>query len=298
MSPVALQQRISAVPTLPAAEVAELLENREPSIRSAACQELGQRGEGIYLEQLLKKLDDSDPAVCCSAVLALGSISGNAGNAGIAAKVASFLKKGLSDSHAQMRGAAVEAIGNLAGDIGDSGYVCIVAALLKDPNARVRRSALGALRTMGEKGLVTRALGDSTAAEVAAKLNEPLLRAAAVQALGTMGEAGAKYINELIWLLPSSDVSIREAVTEALGTLAAKSPKSVSDECVEEIVSLLTDADSRFRAAAAAALGQLANAKVKKALEFSGVLSGLRDDDNDMLVREAAATALLKMGKA
>lgn len=114
-------------------------------------------------------------------------------------------------------------------------------------------------------------------------LEDDVLRTAAAEALGWLGEERA--VEPLIAILrdETNHEAVREAAAEALGKLG-------SAAAVEPLIAALGDTSEWLRRAAAAALGELGYHRAVEAL------SGLLQDDS-LMVQDAAFESLKKLSE-
>ncbi|HIE32282.1 MAG TPA: hypothetical protein EYP67_07920 [Methanosarcinales archaeon] len=183
-----------------------------------------------FLNVVISRLKDDDPAVRGNAAAALGSIGDS--------RAVEALKEVLLKDNALVRRSVILALG----DIGDPRTVETLKIALKDEDVLVRENATWALR----------AIGDSRAVEA---LKEALLkdedvsvRGNAAAALGDIGDPRA--VEALKTALKGEGVSMRLAATSALGAIG-------DSRAVEALKEALEEGDVSVRGIAAEALEEI-----------------------------------------
>jgi len=179
-------------------------------MRAIAAEALGNIGPEARdaVHALINALRDPDEYVRQSAARALGEIG--------EASAEPALIKALEDSEFMVQDAALLSLG-MMGDKAAFAALPRIMALLKDPDWRIRRSAVVALTEMG-----------TTAKPVVSMLTEALkdphngVRIVAIGALANIGEAARSAIPELIAMLKDEDWSIRAAAANALGIMGSR----------------------------------------------------------------------------
>lgn len=182
----------------------------------------------------------------------------------------------------------------------DTGVLPALLAALGDDDWLVRELACHGLRVLADVRAVA-ALSRTVLAE-----EEPLVRAAAAEALGEIG--GEDAVGPLIRALRDADAAVRAAAARGLGVLQSsqavapvvgllQADPSMTVRCsaiqalremasgVEAIMAALQDASPQVRKAAADALEDFADPR-----SFAPLITAL--DDPDLQVRKAAAGTL------
>jgi HEAT repeat protein len=252
----ALKERVHADKTvLPALQA--LLQDEDPEKRKEAAFAFGCLGSEMgemYVFSVAELLSDKEPsvrAVCMQSILKLGK----AGR-----KYAEGIMPLLKDKAAEVRRVAAHTLGCMCeldrtiGNLherGMTGVASDIGAMLEDPDSSVRRSAAHALARFGVRGAkyadailhqlekdaasrskMLTALGkmpitERIAKKVAAYLNDPdhEVRNAGCQALSNMGPLCTDEYVDAINRLRESDSQVRDAAERALRTLAKQDGK-------------------------------------------------------------------------
>ncbi|MDH5671064.1 MAG: HEAT repeat domain-containing protein [Myxococcales bacterium] len=177
----------------------ELADDRDARIRAAALQGLAELGGPAATERILQRLDDGHPEVRELAMALLAEID--------RPEARRALREGLESPYPELRFQAVSGLAQRPED--DDGDALL--ALSDDPDSEVRRMVACALAGFGEQqaprlralledenAAVRRAaalslseLGDAAGTAVLTEaLDDPALTAAALEALGGLGNAG------------------------------------------------------------------------------------------------------------
>jgi HEAT repeat protein len=259
-----------------------LLTDPDSEVRQIAASALGRIHGPERVEPLLKGLQDKDPEVLKSVLLALRRSPDE--------KVIHFLVPLLRHQDFGVRSSAAQAIDTLRWAPSDREQR-IWFAVAKGWYERAAASgaeALPALKLTYETGPVASAIRaveamGSISGQAAVKVlceasrhQEPAVCIAAIGALGKVG--GGEAVQALVPSLRHVNPQIRAESARALGILGAA-------EATAQICNLLEDKEWEVRREAAGALGKLKNPEMVEPL--SKVL-----DDMDGDVREAAALAL------
>ena len=212
--------------------------------------------------RLVELLNDPNPDVRQTAVLALGKIAGP--------RAAPALVEKLRDPNPVVRRDSAWALGNLGGEVVDQVGIALVERL-GDPSDEVKTAAAQALGEIrATHGLVERLKAILRQADVPTKR-------AAIQALALL-EAPASY-PALVQALRDDDARIRQGAIAALGELAdARALPLIRDR-------LRHDRDAGVRSEAAFRLGKFGNQTVISALQSAAA------DDIDTNVRRWALWA-------
>jgi HEAT repeat protein len=252
----ALKERVHADKTvLPALQA--LLQDEDPERRKEAAFAFGCLGSEMgemYVFSVAELLSDKEPsvrAVCMQSILKLGK----AGR-----KYAEGIMPLLKDKAAEVRRVAAHTLGCMCeldrtiGNLherGMTGVASDIGAMLEDPDSSVRRSAAHALARFGVRGAkyadailhqlekdaasrskMLTALGkmpitERIAKKVAAYLNDPdhEVRNAGCQALSNMGPLCTDEYVDAINRLREVDPQVRDAAERALRTLAKQDGK-------------------------------------------------------------------------
>ncbi|HSU56748.1 MAG TPA: HEAT repeat domain-containing protein [Candidatus Dormibacteraeota bacterium] len=259
-----------------------LLTDPDSEVRQVAASALGRIHAPERLEPLLKGLQDKDPDVLRSVLLALRRAADE--------KVIHYLVPLLQHQNFGVRASAAQAIDTLrwAPSDREQRMWFAVAKGWYERAAALGVEAIPALKLTYETGPVASAvraveamgaIPDPTAAKMlcqALNHQEPAVCIAAVGALGNVG--GSTAVQALVPCLRNVNPQIRAESARALGILGAA-------EATAQICNLLQDKEWEVRREAAGALGKLKNPEMVEPL--AKVL-----DDTDGDVREAAAIAL------
>uniref|UniRef100_A0A7S1R3I5 TOG domain-containing protein n=1 Tax=Alexandrium catenella TaxID=2925 RepID=A0A7S1R3I5_ALECA len=150
-----------------------------------------------------------------------------------------------------------------------------LASLLSDKSPEVQGAACLALGKLGE-------VGTRSAADVAAKMQEPRSRLQAIHALGTMDKAGEGHCEAVVDCLEDQDADIRLAAAQLCGQMGKA--MRASEGSWAKLTSLLGNSDGNVRCATAMALGFMG----KEAADLSDSLKDMLEDD----FSETGVTAL------
>ncbi len=171
------------------------LQDKDPEVRSAAAQALGQLDDKAAVPELVKLLQDQAPIVRSAAAQALVQLGDKA--------AVPELVKLLQDQASDVRSAAAQALGQLD----DKAAVPELVKLLKDQASFVRSAAAQALVQLGDKAAVPEFVK-------LLKDQDLFVRSAAAQALGQLGDKAA--VPELVKLLQEQASDVRIAAAQAL----------------------------------------------------------------------------------
>ncbi len=233
-----------------------LLKDKWPGTRKAAAEALGEQSNVWAMDALIRALGDQDMDVRDAVVEALGKLDN--------AQVVDSLNQALRNENLDVRVATADALGKL----GNAYAVKPLIHALEDKNKNVRQMAAKALGKLGDTRAVEpliRAFGDE----------DSWVRASVAEALGKLGDARA--VKPLIRFLKDDAWIVRQAAKEALSNLDAQALAPISQ-------------DNRRVRKTDAALDKLGDTRSVEAL--------IRDlaEDEDWLIRRAAAEALGKLG--
>jgi len=239
-------------------------------VRALLCDILGEIGNRKHVPASIKQgvenilvhaIKDNYGHVRSSAAAALGKIDPE--------KAATQIIGLLQDEFDDVRNAAVDALCLLARG-SDKAILSRILPLLSADAPYVREKAIIVL---GRIGRSTQAKLGSEGIEkirLAIKDDSPLVRKAAVHALGERGEE--QYVQDIILALADEDREVRLAAARVLGSIIK------SKEAAESLLILLSDEDIWVKAAAVESLGKTGTGNVIKAVK------GLVDDENGMVV--------------
>jgi HEAT repeat protein len=284
-----------------APQIANLLADSDPNVRRAAAQALGKLGAAAspFASRIVSLLRDSDPAVRSAAATVLGTIGPTT------PVVPAQLAAQLRDPDGKVRDLALLVLAQMGAAVGI--YAPQVVALLRDREPDVRTAAVLALRQMGSAAaaaapqlipllsdadvnvsmaaqqVLSAPAAAAVAPQIAALLQEPRHRYAAIQVLGGMGVGAANYAPQIAALMKDSGGFLE---IQALGSMG---PAAVA--VAPQVAALLTDSDSSSRSRAIEALGLM-----QAAAFVPQIAARLQDPQAD--VRFAAAEALARMGSA
>ncbi len=244
-------------------EFLRLLEDEEPNVRAPAVDALGWVGARETIPRIREMLKDKASYVRDRAISALGRLEAKEAVAeivqvvqhdvrscvgGRAESIASTLRGlGVAEAGAELlkalKGATTaEARHNFAtmlSLVGAREAIPDLRTLLRDPEARVRRGAVEALRHLGDREAGIRALlKDENAGIVISS----------IQALGALGDKDS--IPDLLPFLAHEDSSIRNWCLQALQDLDAR-------EAIPRMIRALDDSDALVRQRAVGCLGRM-----------------------------------------
>jgi len=211
-----------------------------------------------YANQVISLTTDDDFHVRRQAAIALGVFVGDKTLTG---KASGALINMLKDNDDRIQVAAMRSLTALG-----CAKQCAkdLTQLLNSKELPVREAALEAFGSMKEQAA-------SYIQEIAARLDEPMLRAKAINVLVGIGSAAGQYTTEIAAFLGDTDMETRRAAVDAMGRLS----NHVDSACVESIAELLTHWNPRYRAAACMALGALGE---EKAAAYADQISRLLAD--------------------
>jgi len=219
--------------------LAQLVRDRNPSIRLRCAEVLGRVGDPAGVPLLEQLTGDTDGTVAEAAVFSLGLVGHES--------CISPLRKVLSGTGMQYKIRALEALGatkrrETAPDI---------AAYLSNFNSALRSTAAFDLST----------LGDSTAAALCATAvfdPDPRVLSMVVYTMGRLGFD--EYEKRMIELLGHEETSVKMRAAEALGRLKSK-------RAIDGLYALTDDQDRMTALKAAEALSRIGDKKCSRALE-------------------------------
>ena len=276
----------------------QAMNSQKPFVQQAAAKALGQVGKSMTVPYILNAIKDEEQEFVPKDLEdALRYISDHS--------VLPFLLEALQDGKPQVRRVAVETLGHLGA--GEAGMHLI--PLLQDADEHVRHSTVQVLGTLREKNAVVpliqalqdekqqirqaaaQALGFMKADEAVSALIESvsvsssdyLLRQAAVEALGRIGDSRA--LEPLLEVLQDREWKARWSAIYALGRIGDEQALPFLHRC------LLEEEDTILRKSAAVTLGQLHRRESVAALS-----KGLSDED--WQVRWAAVYSLGQIADA
>ena len=262
------------------------LNDSDPEVRQICVSALGRSQDPARIEALLKVLQDKNPDVIRSAMLALR----RAGDE----RVLPMLVPLLHHEDFHVRSGAAQTIDTIAWvpKTRDERVWFYIAKGWFERAAGLGGEAVGALQLTVQTSPVSvavravEALGKASDPRVAKFLTvslrspEPAVCIAAADALGKVG--GKEAVEGLTSCLTSEMGQLRAASVQALGALGAA-------EATGKICPMLEDKDWDVRKEAASALGKLNNLEA-----LDPLAKALNDQDSD--VRDAVALALGKIG--
>jgi HEAT repeat protein len=247
------------------------LDDKDPNIRSAAIESLGEVGAGASaavprLSEFLK--GQGERAVVIQALGRIGP--------GASAAVPVLIQE-LRTAHHGDRESAAEALGR----IGAAEAVHALADATRDPVADVRWYALNALARVGLESpeameALRWALHEDRHEYVRRAATDAILRRSKAEALAILGEG-----------LSSPRWGTRAACLEGLGRLGAEAAPALP-----KLRQALSDEDRDVRRAAAEATGRIGPAALPAAPDLERLLT-----DFHRRVRRAAAEALTALGR-
>jgi HEAT repeat protein len=208
----------------------------------------------------------------CAALRALARI----GDCSCARQVASLVKPEYSFD---VRLMAAETLG----EIGDD-FESALLPLLDSPEVHLRAQALKALGKIAMR----RGASSEVAEEARSKLSDrsPLVRAAAAEALGCMGDNGAAFAEDIFQLFVDRAVLVRVAAVRAMVGIGVKGQLFAAHICRQ-----MYEDGPDVKIASAEALSAMG----RRGAAFADEVATLADD-HDSSVRIAALIALSKMG--
>lgn len=205
----AIERLAEVSPTIAANEAAHWLARKEPSVRIATIRAIAQMQRSQLAPLLEAAIDDPDEKVAAEAVIATGALHGEHCVALLEARlsdrrpsvqqatVVTMLRFGALEGaliagktletwlHSKETSSRLKAA-NVLGTEGVPGALRIVRTLLEDEEIAVRRAALRA----------TASSGIALAPEAIRAMDDPNLRAAAIEAVVRMGDAVVPMLNE------------------------------------------------------------------------------------------------------
>ncbi len=188
--------------------LSEALKDPEATVRLSAMTSLGWLGDAHAAGALADALSDSDERCRSAAALALGMLGTPA--------ALKPLARALADPGSMVRQSAAEALGQLANPVATD----LLLDVLHDGE-----------ETLEVRAAVARALGRMRVPQVVLPLRrlleapEPLLRAAAIEAFGTLGFGRAyRLLVPFLWRDP--DRAVRHSAARALARLAGGRKRS------------------------------------------------------------------------
>jgi HEAT repeat protein len=262
------------------------LKSPHASNRRSAAFALGKLGaEGTaFIEDLVRVLGDKDESVREAAAAALGEIGAIA-----AAEAALPLTRLLqSDPSATVQRSAAAALGKMGTRAaGEGDTITVLRKALGHQDPRVRQNAAWALGQIGPSGVET-AVPDLLKL---LKDDDAMVRRDTAQALGNGGAVARDAVHDLTSAVHDSDLLVRRYATVALGKLG-----SAAEPAVPVLVGVLDDksANAELQREALLAICQIGGTNAPEILP--ALRKALRDEDP--LLREVAAGALLNLGEA
>eukprot|EP00928_Gymnodinium_smaydae_P074149 TRINITY_DN57214_c0_g1_i1.p1 TRINITY_DN57214_c0_g1~~TRINITY_DN57214_c0_g1_i1.p1 ORF type:complete len:1020 (+),score=122.77 TRINITY_DN57214_c0_g1_i1:70-3129(+) len=265
----------------------------DDTVRSAAADTLADMGSAVvpHIDDLCKALVDPCRYVRLNVAKALGKAASIGEAPSHAVSVASALARSVAKDRSF--GVCVACIESLVawGDAGQE-HAHVLASILDRTCCDVdsvdefmRKAAADALGSMGELGARhCRALANAMRQDSSATV-----RYCAAWALGEFGELAAEVAPDIVLALEDADADVREASARALGSLGETSA------CfVENVARCLNDSAADVRAAAARSIQSMGIA----AAQCAAQLSSLVGSDDSATVRAASAAALGRVGES
>mmetsp|Transcript_32878 Transcript_32878/g.71749 ORF Transcript_32878/g.71749 Transcript_32878/m.71749 type:complete len:558 (+) Transcript_32878:53-1726(+) len=301
------------------------LETSDPRFRSASASAIAVVGPAAksYASRLAPLLSDTsedrrqrvlsvaglectEPAElripACAAMAALAAIGDE--------EHASEIGQLLAHPHTDVQVAAARALGEMAGDFGAA-----LLPLLDSPQATVRAAAATALGKRARSSGKAQADVVDAVAECLEDMS-PIVRAAAAEALGNMGEQGSVFTESLLKLFRDKSAAVKAAAVRAMAAVGLKGQMYAAEVCrmtvnqngdvsvaaihalaamdergaafADEVAPLLGHPDYAIRVAAAEALTRMGD----EGRAFKSGIQALAKQDKLQEVREAAARAL------
>lgn len=209
-----------------AVDIARLLEDSHSDVRGVACDCLGRMGALARHthDKLVALLIDQRPYVRAKAVLACGAVY----EPDSLTKIAEM----ADDKHSSVRVAALQALGRL-GDDADA-HAIVAYQLLADTLSEVRAAACETLAEFGSRG---RCFASGIAQRLDDHAEAPMVRVAAVKALGTMGPRGRAHEQLLSECLQDENLEVARFAEKALGKLGcgfANRPQ-IADQFIHDV---------------------------------------------------------------
>lgn len=202
----------------------------------------------------------------------------------------------LDNNHnTDIRKLAIHSLSKMEGHAADA--LPILVRLLGDPQMKIRVEAVAALVSIQED---PHALSSVLGPVLSDK--SPEVRAAAIRALGNLGEAGSRNAPHLLTLLDDTENRWHFYTPDMVGTRpvrydSAMALAGIGRDARVALVKLREmmngDSDSLVRVATAFAIAKLDNAP-KDAMDH--LIAAVQDDEQGYAVPEAAAEALGKLG--
>ena len=186
-------------------DLAKVLREGRPELRSAAAKALGQIGKPA-VPVLIEALRDEDGAVRLQTARALGRAGPDAKEA-VAALIAS-----LKDGRESVRQAAADALGEMGPDAKEAASP--LTRLFHDPSPQMRQHARAALGQIGPTAV------EPLCAALNADKRE--VRLDALQTLALFGREAKAAVPSLRQALQDDDPKIRAAAADALGAMRAR----------------------------------------------------------------------------
>jgi HEAT repeat protein len=221
---------VEARETVP--RIRELLKDKSSTVQDRAISVLGQLNAKEAIADIVQVVQH-DVRSCVGG--RAESIAGTFRGLGAAEAAAELLKSMKQATTAEAR----HNYASLLAAMGAREAIPDLQALLRDPEARVRRGAVDALRQLGVRGSGIRGL---------LKDEDPSVLIAAIQALGALAEKDA--IPDLIPFLEHENSSIRSWTLQALQDLDAT-------EAIPRLIRALNDSDVLTRQRAVRCLGRM-----------------------------------------
>mmetsp|Transcript_20540 Transcript_20540/g.59482 ORF Transcript_20540/g.59482 Transcript_20540/m.59482 type:complete len:558 (-) Transcript_20540:238-1911(-) len=245
-------------------DVVGMLRHHDPEVVAAACEALGNLGQAAesYVGEIAMELDSQTPEVRAAAATSVG-LFGPAALPHVE-KLEHIMKNDIDEA------AKCAAIGAL-GQIGAESQAGDLAQLLEDESPVVVAAACQAIGELG-------GAGEAQAAKLAAKLDDPRVRYAAICALSNLGESACdKFIEDIISkCLSDKDSQTRTTAAEAIGSVA-ETVLNTKGDYPAKIAELLKHEDAGIRCSAAMAFGYMGD----KASSFANSIKPLLGDKNE-----------------
>jgi HEAT repeat protein len=275
------------------------LQHKDPAVRQAAAEALGERGDPQGVEPLIAALADEWRAVRRAATQALVQLDAPSVEPLIAA---------LETPEWRVRQAAAGALGQIAASqeqdtqenkaLGEQTVGCLTFVALGDGEVRVRVAADQALGQIGAR-LRDNSLRKQVEEALLTSLKDEswAIRKAAGEGLVAFGRPA---VEPLTAALGQDGWRVREGAATALGELGVElDDEPLREGLLSPLIEALKDEDHRVRQAAVRALGQV-GARLESSQVRGRVAGVLAESLGDSLgqVREAAAGALGRIGDA
>ncbi|GAK59955.1 heat domain containing protein [Candidatus Vecturithrix granuli] len=271
-------------------KIVAFLKHEHREVRYTAAEILGKLGERVkpYIPSIIELLTDTDRYIHFAGIEALSCLKE------IAIDAAPQLVALLDHPAWDVRYDVIEVLAEIRAE------ACIpqIVERLEDHDSRVRFAAVEALGQLGE--VTSMYIPQIAARRIAHHLEDedPMVRSLAAQVLENLGNVAKAYIPQISERLGDSDPIVRAAAVVALGYLGKEAKKNghICQLALQQIAVLFTDREPAVRSTALKIVGEMGeDTKMYIPLSIADQIADSLQD-HEPQVRAAAVEAMGKLG--